>query len=124
MLRTLLRLERTFYITRQEKAPLLREREAFLEHLLQQGTSVACGTRCVMAIAERHQVAETDSFARCVDRRNRRGRQEVGHGNSARIRTFDLTSTREVTSRYVAKKWLRFAGVLKRSATSAHAVRR
>src|SRR6266702_8643548 len=35
------------------------------------------GTRCVMAIAERHQVAQTDSVARCADRRNRRGRQEV-----------------------------------------------
>ena len=41
MLRTLLRLKQPFYITRQEEAPLLREREAFLEHLLQQGTSFA-----------------------------------------------------------------------------------
>jgi hypothetical protein len=46
MLRTLLRLERTFYIARQESAPLLREREVFLEHLLQQGTSIAAA-RCV-----------------------------------------------------------------------------
>ena len=41
MLRTLLRIERTFYADRQEAAPLLKEREAFLEHLLQQGTSLA-----------------------------------------------------------------------------------
>ena len=41
MLRTLLRLEQPFYIARHEEAPLLREREAFLEHLLQQGTSLA-----------------------------------------------------------------------------------
>ncbi len=39
MLRTLLRIERLFYADRQEAAPLLKEREAFLEHLLQQGTS-------------------------------------------------------------------------------------
>ena len=41
MLRTLMGIERTFYAARQEGAPLLREREAFLEHLLQQGTSLA-----------------------------------------------------------------------------------
>ena len=41
MLRTLLRIERSFYADRQEVAPLLKEREAFLEHLLQQGTSLA-----------------------------------------------------------------------------------
>jgi hypothetical protein len=35
MLRTLLRMKEPFYITRQEQASLLREREAFLEHLLQ-----------------------------------------------------------------------------------------
>ena len=41
MLRTLLGMERTFYADRQEEAPLLRERETFLEYLLQQGTSLA-----------------------------------------------------------------------------------
>lgn len=41
MLRTLLRMKEPFYIARQEEAPLLREREAFLEHLLEQGSSVA-----------------------------------------------------------------------------------
>jgi hypothetical protein len=35
------------------------------------------GTLCVMAITERHQVAETDAVARCADRRNRRGREKV-----------------------------------------------
>ena len=41
MLRSLLRIERPFYADRQEAAPLLKERESFLEHLLQQGTSLA-----------------------------------------------------------------------------------
>ncbi len=41
MLRTLLQIERSFYADRQEVAPLLKDREAFLEHLLQQGTSPA-----------------------------------------------------------------------------------
>ena len=41
MLRTLLQIERSFYADRQEVAPLLKERQAFLEHLLQQGTSPA-----------------------------------------------------------------------------------
>jgi hypothetical protein len=41
MLRALLQMQEPYYIVRQEKAPLLREREAFLERLLQQGTSLA-----------------------------------------------------------------------------------
>jgi hypothetical protein len=41
MLRTLLRMKEPFYIARQEQAPLLRDRESFLEHLLRQGTSLA-----------------------------------------------------------------------------------
>lgn len=41
MLRTLLQIERSFYADRQEEAPLLEEREAFVAHLLQQGTSLA-----------------------------------------------------------------------------------
>jgi hypothetical protein len=41
MLRTLLHLQQPFCIARQEKAPLLLERDAFLEHLLRQGTSLA-----------------------------------------------------------------------------------
>ena len=41
MLRTLLQMKMPYYIARQERAPLLRQREAFLEHLLQQGTSLA-----------------------------------------------------------------------------------
>ena len=63
MLRTLLRMKEPFYIARQEQAPLLREREAFLEHLLRQGTSLRGGAQCVVAIAECHQVAETDGVA-------------------------------------------------------------
>jgi hypothetical protein len=34
-------MEQPFYIARHEEAPLLREREAFLEHLLRQGTSLS-----------------------------------------------------------------------------------
>ena len=41
MLKTLLKLERSFSISRHQEAPLLHEREAFLEHLHQQGTSLA-----------------------------------------------------------------------------------
>lgn len=41
MLTALLQMERTCYADRQEEATLLKEREAFLDHLLQQGTSAA-----------------------------------------------------------------------------------
>jgi hypothetical protein len=41
MLTTLFRIERSFYADRQEAAPLLEEGRVFLEHLLQQGTSLA-----------------------------------------------------------------------------------
>jgi len=40
MLKELLGQKEPFYIVRHEKAPLLREREAFLKHLLEQGTSL------------------------------------------------------------------------------------
>jgi hypothetical protein len=116
MLRTLLPLERTFYITRQEKAPLLREREAFLEHLLQQGYQRCWGTQCVMAIAERHQVAETDTRLHGVwideieEAAKKWTRQQRSNPN---IRTYKHSGSYFT---YVAKKWLRFAGMLKRSA--------
>lgn len=41
MLEDLLNLHRQFAITRHREAPLLHEREIFLEHLHRQGTSLA-----------------------------------------------------------------------------------
>ena len=41
MLKELLQLKERFYIVRHERAALPEEREAFLKHLLEQGTSLA-----------------------------------------------------------------------------------
>ncbi len=65
MLTTLLRIERAFYADRQENAPLLKEREVFLEHLLQQGTSVAAARGVAWQLLKRYSVAAADSTARC-----------------------------------------------------------
>jgi len=116
MLRNLLRLKQTFYIARQEKAPLLREREAFLEHLLQQGTSLAAA-RCVswqllniirLLKLTRLRGVWIDEIEEAAKKWTR---QQHSNPN---IRSYKHTGSYFI---YVAKKWLRFAGVLKLLAT-------
>ncbi len=115
MLRTLLRLERTFYITRQEKAPLLREREAFLEHLLQQGTSVAAARGVSWQLLNvirllkltRLRGVWIDEIEEAAKKWTRQQR------SNPNIRSYKHSGSYFT---YVAKKWLRFAGMLKRSA--------
>ena len=116
MLRALLQMQEPYYIVRQEKAPLLREREAFLEHLLQQGTSLA---------AARGVSWQLLNIIRLLKLNRLRGvwideievaakkwtRQQRSNPN---IRSYRHTGSYFV---YVAKKWLRFAGVLKLPAT-------
>src|SRR6266567_5019211 len=112
MLTTLLRIERSFYANRQEQAPLLREREAFLKHLLGQGTSHAA-VRCVawqllnvirllklMRLRD-VSVSEIKEAAQRWARQQRANPFAHSYKHSA---GFFI---------YVAKKWLRFAGVLK-----------
>src|SRR5580692_4826980 len=116
MLRTLLQMKESFYITRQEEAPLLREREAFLEHLLRQGTSLAAARGVswqllnvigLLKLTELRDVwlDEIEGAARRWARQQRANPLAHSYKHSA------------VFFIYVAKKWLRFAGVLKEPPT-------
>jgi site-specific recombinase XerD len=108
-------LERTFYITRQEKAPLLREREAFLEHLLQQGTSVAAARGVSWQLLNVIRLLKLTRLRsvwidEIEDAAKKWTRQQRSNPN---IRSYKYSGSYFT---YVAKKWLRFAGMLKRSA--------
>jgi integrase/recombinase XerD len=115
MLRTLSRLERTFYITRQEKAPLLREREAFLEHLLQQGTSVAAARGVSWQLLNVIRLLKLTRLRGVwIDEIEEAAKKWTGQQRSnPNIRSYKHSGGYFT---YVAKKWLRFAGMLKRSA--------
>ena len=123
MLRALLRMEQPFYIARHEEAPLLLEREAFLEHLLRQGTSLAAARIVVMAIAERYPVTETDSIARCVDRRNRSGGQEVDTRTALESKHPILQAHRELLH-LCCEEVAALCRRTQAASDSAHAVRR
>jgi integrase/recombinase XerD len=110
-----LRIERLFYADRQEAAPLLKERKAFLEHLLQQGTSLAAARGVswqllnvirLLQLTELRDVwiDEIKEAAQRWERQQRRNSFAHSYKHSA---SFFI---------YVAKKWLRFAGVLKQRA--------
>ena len=116
MLRTLLRIERSFYADRQEAAPLIQEREAFLEHLLQQGTSLAAARGVswqllnVIRLLKLTELRDVwiDEIKETAQRWERQQRtNSFAHSYKHSVSFFV----------YVAKKWLRFAGVLKQPAT-------
>ena len=112
MLRKLLRLKEPFYIARHEQAQLLREREAFIEHLLQQGTSLAA-VRCVawqllnvirlLGLTRLHDV-RIEEIEEAAQRWTRQQR------SNPNVHSYKHSGTYFI---YVAKKWLRFAGALK-----------
>lgn len=115
MLTTLLRMERTFYADRQEEAPLLKEREAFLAHLLQQGTSAAAARGVAWQLLNvirllrltRLRDVSIDEIENAARRWARRQR------SNPNVRSCKYSAS---FFAYVAKKWLRFAGVLKEAA--------
>jgi len=112
MLRTLLSLKRPFYFARQEEAPLLREREVFLEHLLRQGTSLAAARSVSWQMLNvirllkltRLRDVRIDEIQEAAQRWARQQR------SNPKIRSHKHSGSYFA---YVAKKWLHFAGVLK-----------
>lgn len=112
MLRTLLGMERTFYADRQEEAPLLRERETFLEYLLQQGTSLAAVRGVswqllnVIRLLKLTRLREVwiDEIEKAAQQWTREQRSNPNARSHKHSGTYFV---------YVAKKWFRFAGVLK-----------
>ena len=105
-------LERPFFLNRHRQAPLLKERESFLSHLQQQGTSRKALRNLsgellqvvrLLKLGEMRDVAleEIRRAARCWARQQRANPKAHSYGSSASFFT------------YAAKKWLRFHGRLK-----------
>ena len=112
MLKKLLRLEESFYIVRHEQAPLLPEREAFIDHLLQQGTSL----KAVRGVAwQLLNVIRLLRLTRLRDVRIDEIEEAAQQWTRERRSNPNVHSYKhsEIYFIYVAKKWLRFAGVLK-----------
>jgi site-specific recombinase XerD len=109
-------MKEPFYITRQEQAPLLREREAFLEHLLEQGTSLASARsvawQLVNVIRLLRLTELRDVWLDEIENAARRWARQQHTNPFAHS-----YKTSAVYFVYVAKKWLRFAGVLRLPAT-------
>ena len=109
MLRILLQLEQPFYIARHEEAPLLLEREAFVEHLLRQGTSlgaariVAWQLLNVIRLLKLTQLRDVwiDEIEAAAKKWTRQQRSNPNIRSYKHSRSFFI---------YVAKKWLCFAG--------------
>ena len=106
-------LEHPFFLNRHRQAPLLKEREAFLSHLQQQGTSPKALRNLsgellpvmrLLKLTELRDVSleEIQRAALCWAREQRTNPKAQSHDNSA---SFFV---------YAAKKWLRFHGRLKR----------
>ena len=116
MLQTLLKLERSFSISRHQEAPLLHEREVFLEHLRQQGTSLAAMRSVswqllnIIRLLKLNRLRDV-SLDEIQDAAQRWAEQQK---SNPRARSYDYTASYFI---YVAKKWLRFAGRLKETTT-------
>jgi integrase/recombinase XerD len=104
-------LKRPYYITRHQELPLRTEREAFLEHLRNQGTShAALRSICWQMLnvmeqlqLKRMRMVSLEEIKKAAERwaiEQRTNPRARSYGESARYFT------------YVAKKWLRFAGKL------------
>ena len=105
-------LEHPFFLNRHRQAPLLKERESFLNHLQQQGTSRKALRNLsaellqvvrLLKLNEMRDVSleEIQRAARCWARQQRANPKAHSYGNSAS------------SFIYAAKKWLRFHGRLK-----------
>jgi hypothetical protein len=112
MLRTLLRMKEPFYIARQEQAPLLREREAFLEQLLRQGTSLAAGRSVSWQLLNVIRLLRLTALRDVWIDEIKNAAQRWARQQRANPLAHSY-KTSAVYFIYVAKKWLRFAGVLK-----------
>src|SRR5437660_2030584 len=110
MLETL--LDRTFFLNRHQKAPLLKEREVFLQHLQQQGTSRAALRNLsgelihvvrLLRLEKLRDISqeEIQQASKRWARQQRSNPKAHSYGNSG---SFFI---------YAAKKWLRFHGCLK-----------
>jgi site-specific recombinase XerD len=101
-----------FFLNRHREAPLLKEREIFLRHLHQQGTSRASlqilsnELLHIMRLLRLDRMREValDEIRRAADR------FVLEERSNPRVRSYRCTATFFI---YAAKKWLRFHGCLK-----------
>ena len=115
MLRTLLRMKEPFYIARQEQAPLLRERELFLEHLLRQGTSLAAARSVSWQLVNVIRLLRLTTLRDVwIDEIEKAAQRWARQQRANPLAHFCKTSAAYFA--YAAKKWLRFAGVLRQPA--------
>lgn len=115
MLKELLRLKEPFFIARHEEAPLLEAREAFLAHLLEQGTSLAAARSVAWQLLNViHLLKLTRRRAVTLEEVEEAAQRwtEQQHSNPL-ARSYQHSASYFT---YVAKKWLRFAAMLKNPA--------
>jgi integrase/recombinase XerD len=115
MLRTVLRMKSPFHIARQEQAPILREREVFLEHLLRQGSSLPSVRSVAWQLLNVIRLLKLTSLRKVSIDEIQRASQRWAQQQQANplAHSYKNSATLFV---YVAKKWLRFLGKLKNSA--------
>lgn len=105
-------LQRPFSIARHQELPLLKEREAFLKHLRDQGTSHAAlrsiSWQMLNVMDQLHlkrmRAVSIEEIKEAAEHWKTQQR------SNPRARSYERTA---VYFTYVAKKWLRFAGKLK-----------
>jgi len=115
MLKELLQLKEAFYIARHEEAPLPAEREAFLKNLLEQGTSLAAVRGVAWQLLNVIKLLKLTGLRdvwidEIEEAAQRWARQQ--HSNPL-AHSYKHSASYFA---YVARKWLSFAGVLKRPA--------
>jgi site-specific recombinase XerD len=105
-------LQRPFSIARHQEFPLREEREAFLKHLRDQGTShAALRSICWQMLNIIDQLHLKRMRAVSIEEiKEAAERWKTQQRSNPRARSYERTA---VYFTYVAKKWLRFAGKLK-----------
>jgi integrase/recombinase XerD len=105
-------LEHPFFLNRHRQAPLLKERESFLNHLQQRGTSRKALRNLSAELLQVVRLLKLTEM-RDVSLGKSSERRAVGRVSNARIRRHIPTATRLHPLYMRAKKWLRFHGRLK-----------
>jgi hypothetical protein len=105
-------LQRPFSIARHRELPLLKEREAFLKHLRDQGTShAALRSICWQMLNVMDQLHLKRMRAVSIEEIKEAAEHwKTQQRSNPRARSYERTA---VYFTYVAKKWLRFVGKLK-----------
>ncbi len=105
-------LKRPYFIARHQELPLRGEREAFLKHLRDQGTShAALRSICwqMLNVMDQLQLKRMRSIS-IEEIKEAAERWNTQQRSNPRARSYERSA---VYFTYVAKKWLRFAGKLK-----------